>query len=59
MEPVLLRVEEAARLLGIGRTRVYDLIRLGLLQSVKVFGARRVPRDAVDAYVRSLTQDAA
>ncbi|PXY33534.1 hypothetical protein BAY59_10650 [Prauserella coralliicola] len=34
--------------LGIGRTRVYDLIRLGLLQSVKVFGARRVPRDAVE-----------
>lgn len=59
MEPILLRVEEAARLLGIGRTRVYDLIRLDLLQSVKVFGSRRIPRDAVEAYVRSLTKEAA
>jgi excisionase family DNA binding protein len=59
VEPLLLRVEEAARLLGIGRTRVYDLIRLDMLQSVKVFGARRIPRSAVDAYVQSLTEEAA
>lgn len=59
MEPLLLRVEEAARLLGIGRTRVYDLIRLDMLQSVKVFGARRIPRTAVDTYIKSLTQEAA
>ncbi len=59
MEPVLLRVDEAAHLLGIGRTRVYDLIRLDLLQSVKVFGARRIPREAVDAYVQSLLEGAA
>jgi excisionase family DNA binding protein len=59
VEPILLRVEEAARLLGIGRTRVYDLIRLNLLQSVKVFGARRIPRAAVDAYVQSLIEEAA
>jgi excisionase family DNA binding protein len=59
MEPILLRVDEAAHLLGIGRTRVYDLIRLGLLRSVKVFGSRRIPRDAIDEYVRSLTARAA
>ncbi|GAB2986840.1 helix-turn-helix domain-containing protein [Amycolatopsis acidiphila] len=59
MEPLLLRVDEAARLLGIGRTRVYDLIRLDLLQSVKVFGARRIPRTALDAYVQSLMDKAA
>ena len=59
MEPILLRVDEAARLLGIGRTRVYDLIRLGLLQSVKVFGSRRIPRAAVDAYVASLLEEVA
>lgn len=59
MEPILLRVEEAARLLGIGRTRLYDLIRLDLLQSVKIFGARRIPRSAVDAYVESIKGRAA
>lgn len=59
VEPILLRVDEAARLLGIGRTRVYDLIRLDLLQSVKVFGARRIPRTAIDAYVESILDRAA
>jgi len=58
-DPLLLRVEEAAHLLGIGRTRVYDLIRLGLLRSVKVFGSRRVPRQSVDAYVQSLLEEVA
>ncbi|GAB3569965.1 hypothetical protein GCM10027445_22630 [Amycolatopsis endophytica] len=59
MEPILLRVDEAAHLLGIGRTRVYDLIRLGQLRSVKVFDSRRIPRDAIDEYVRSLMAQAA
>lgn len=59
MEPVLLRVEEAAYLLGIGRTRVYDLIRSDQLESVMVFGARRIPRTAIDDYVRWLRKGAA
>jgi excisionase family DNA binding protein len=56
---LLLKVEEAAHLLNIGRTRVYDLIRLDLLKSVKVFGARRIPRSSVEDYVNSLMQEAA
>lgn len=56
MEPLLLRVDEAAHLLGIGRTRTYDLMRTEQLKSVKVFGARRVPRAAVDAYIQSLME---
>ncbi|QGK68968.1 helix-turn-helix domain-containing protein [Allosaccharopolyspora coralli] len=59
MEPVLLRVPEVAQLLNIGRTRVYDLIRTGELVSVKVFGSRRVPRSALDAYVASLIEEVA
>jgi excisionase family DNA binding protein len=59
VEPILLRVDEAARLLGIGRTRLYDLMRSGSLQSVKVFGSRRIPREAVETYVRSLMEEAA
>jgi excisionase family DNA binding protein len=58
-EPLLLRVEEAAHLLGIGRTRVYDLIRLDLLRSVKVFGSRRIPRQSVTTYVQSLLEEVA
>lgn len=56
-EPILLRVEEVAHLLSIGRTRVYDLIMAKDLRSVKIFGARRVPRTAVDEYVSSLLNE--
>ncbi|WP_410580254.1 helix-turn-helix domain-containing protein [Amycolatopsis sp. lyj-108] len=56
-EPLLLKVDEAARLLCIGRTRVYDLIRSNDLRSVKIFGARRIPRTSLDSYVASLLEE--
>lgn len=55
---LLLRVEKAAGLLGLSRTRVFKLIADGELGSVKVGGSRRVPRDALTAYVRRLQSDA-
>lgn len=55
--PLLLKVEEAARLLNIGRTRVFDLIRTGQLKSVKIFGARRVPLTSIHAYIETLLQE--
>lgn len=57
VEPVLLRVEEAAAALRVGRTRIYDLIRTRKLPSVKVAGSRRIPRHALDAYVESLLEE--
>lgn len=51
---VLLKVEEAAHRLRIGRTTCYALIRAGALESVMVFGLRRVPADAVPDYVTRL-----
>jgi excisionase family DNA binding protein len=51
---VLLKVEEAARRLRIGRTTCFALIRSGALESVMVGGLRRVPADAPAAYVARL-----
>lgn len=51
---VLLTVEEAARRLRIGRTTCYGLIRSGELESVPVGRLRRVPADALAAYVARL-----
>ncbi|MFF3592128.1 excisionase family DNA-binding protein [Streptomyces sp. NPDC002387] len=51
---VLLTVEEAARRLGIGRTTCFGLIASGELESVKVGSLRRIPADALAAYVARL-----
>lgn len=57
--PLLYRVEEAAEVLRIGRTVVYELIRCGALRTVKVGTRRLVPAVAVREYVDSLTDGAA
>jgi excisionase family DNA binding protein len=58
MEKLLLTAEETAEVLGIGRTKVYELIRLGLLESVKIHGSRRIPTAAVRNYVERLRREA-
>ncbi|MEU2374501.1 helix-turn-helix domain-containing protein [Streptomyces misionensis] len=55
----LLTVPEVAARLKIGRTKVYDLIRTNRLVSIKVDGCRRIPNDAVGAFIRRLTGEAA
>ncbi|MDX3640916.1 MULTISPECIES: excisionase family DNA-binding protein [Streptomyces] len=51
---VLLTVEEAARRLRIGRTTCFRLVLAGEIESVMVGRLRRVPTDAVPAYVAKL-----
>ncbi len=52
--PILLTVEEAARAMAVGRTTVYHLLAAGSLRSVKIGRARRIPLEAVRAYVAEL-----
>jgi excisionase family DNA binding protein len=54
MESALLRPEEVAEYLNIGRSMVYELMRAGKLESVRIGTCRRIPRAAADEYVRSL-----
>ncbi|CNF22465.1 Conserved hypothetical protein (excisionase?) [Mycobacterium tuberculosis] len=58
-EAKLLTVPEVMALLRLGRCKVYDLIRSGELESIKVGRARRVPADAVDTFIAQLREDAA
>lgn len=51
---LLLRVEEAARRLGIGRSSMYRLLASGDIESVRVGGLRRIPVPALDDYVDRL-----
>ena len=55
--PVLLvRPEDAAIALGIGRTKVYELMRSGALRSVKIGGLRRIPATALADFVAKLEE---
>jgi excisionase family DNA binding protein len=56
VEKLLLSPEEAAEALGVGRSRVYDLIRTRQLLSVRIGKSRRVPVAAVHAYVERLAE---
>lgn len=55
VERVLLRPEEVAAMLGIGRSIVFELLRTGELRSVKIGKSRRIPRVAVHEYVDGLS----
>ncbi|HET6914684.1 MAG TPA: helix-turn-helix domain-containing protein [Acidimicrobiales bacterium] len=55
VEKVLLTPEEAAEALSLGRTKVYELIRLGVLRSVRIGKCRRVPAVALSEFVDRLS----
>lgn len=54
MDKLLLTAEEAARVLSVGRSTVYDLIRLRLLRSVKIGRSRLIPAVACQELVEQL-----
>jgi excisionase family DNA binding protein len=51
---LLYSVEEAAELLGIGRTFMFQLVASGEIDSFKIGNRRKIHRDALDAYVSRL-----
>ena len=53
---LLIRPEDAAAALGIGRTKVYELMRSHALRSVKIGGLRRIPATALAEFVAQLEE---
>jgi len=41
-EPICVRVNDAARMIGVGRTKLYELIAAGEVETVKLGKATRV-----------------
>jgi excisionase family DNA binding protein len=56
-EKLLLTIPEVADALCLGRSKVYELLSSGAIESVQVGRARRVPRDALDAFVTRLRNE--
>lgn len=54
LERLTYRPNEAAKVLGIGRSRVYELIAAGDLEAVKLGQSTLIPRDSLVALVESL-----
>ena len=58
-ERLLYRVSEAAGVLSLSRSVVFDLMRMGRLRSVKEGRTRLIPRSALRDYVALLEREAA
>lgn len=54
MDVLLMKVPEAAALLGVSRAKLYELIASGALPAVKVDGCRRVRTEDLVSYVNAL-----
>jgi excisionase family DNA binding protein len=57
--PLVYTPEEVAKLLKVGRTKVYELIQRGDLRSVKIGKSRRISSRALDEYIERQDQVAA
>jgi excisionase family DNA binding protein len=58
-EKLLHSPEAAAELLDVGRSQMFELIGRGEIESIKIGRLRKIPADALTAYVKRLRADAA
>ncbi len=47
----LFDIPKVAELLSLGRTKIYDLINTGELQSIKIGSATRIPATAIKKFI--------
>lgn len=56
LKPLFLTAEQAGSSLAICRTKVYELLRTGELESIQIGSSRRIPTAALEAYIERLAQ---
>jgi excisionase family DNA binding protein len=52
----LLRAAEAAKLLGIGRSKIYEMLARGELPALRIGRLVRVPRHALEQWIADRTE---
>lgn len=50
--PLVLTVEELMTVFSIGRNTAYEMVRAGIIRSVRIGHSYRIPRDAVTEFLR-------
>ena len=50
-EPIAVRVPDAARLIGLSRSRLYELMKRGEVEYIKVGGATLIPYEALRDFI--------
>lgn len=58
VEKLLLTPHEAAQVLGIGRSKLYQLMRAGTVASVRIGSCRRIPAASLPHLIAQLQADA-
>lgn len=53
---IVYTMEEAAERLCVGRTMIYALVRSGDIESIAIGRLRRIPCDALDAFVERMRE---
>lgn len=56
-ESLLLRVEEVAKLLQVGRNKVYELAAAGEIPSLHIGRQLRIPTEGLREWIRAQAQD--
>lgn len=50
-EPITVRVRDACRMTGIGRSKLYELIAAGEIEIIKVGTATLIPTDSLHRFI--------
>ena len=58
MEPLLLKAGDVAKLLGVGRSKVFAMLAVGELPVIQIGRSVRVPRAALEDWIAEHTQHA-
>lgn len=56
MDQLLLTPVQAARMLGIGRSKLYELLAKGEVESVRIGNCRRIPAQALHNFLAELSK---
>lgn len=51
--PITVRIREACRITGIGRSKLYMLISAGEIETIKVGRMTLIPIESIDAFISS------